>query len=526
MAQRRTRIAPAPPSAAATLVAAGNPLLMSNEMSPASLTAAGLPTVNPTQGEAFNNYLNVGWQIQAWNFYHAIGPFNFAIQWRRAAMSRVALIVAEWVPGELEPVPVEYAPAQEILDKIKWDESRIMGDLELQYSVPGRGYLVGREVDGVEIWEVYSPDQVRPTPADKRSRGAGRNGPQWDWELWEWGTEWVPLTNALVVPVRNPDPRFKWLDISNTQAALGTLREIDLYNRDIISSLVSRIANNGILLVPAEVSFPTREQYNDSDDPFMLELIEIAKQSIKDPGSASAAIPLPLKVPAQWIQHFRHLELASGVDPNVISSRAAAYGILADTISLPREVMTGISNVNHSAGLTSDLTDEAIKMHIAPGAEQMCYWLTRGFLNPQLIANRASLIGPNGGRITLWYDTAALSGNPDLSEDAFKLYDRNEISGEALRRETRFSEDDAPDKPQLREQAFKQMIPMPALALTAVEELTGPDSTVRATEPDPAPDSAEGIADQNEGDASSAARGSTGTAGAPGSDVPANDGAS
>ena len=42
------------------------------------------------------------------------------------------------------------------------------------------------------------------------------------------------------------------------------------------------------------------------------------------------------------------------------------------------------------------------------------------------------------------YDTSALRLRPDRSKEAFELFDRGLISGEATRRETGFSEDDAP----------------------------------------------------------------------------------
>lgn len=463
MGDRRPRLAPTTPSPKGELTASGNKQ---------TLTAAGGMGGygNMSDNEAYNQYLNFGWQLQAWAYYHSIGPLNYGMNWRANALSKVSLVIAEMIPGGKEPVPVEEGKAKgavAILDQIKSDESQIMKRLSLQIDIPGRGYLIGRDIGKVREWCVYSPQQVRPVSARDRKQGI-----KYDYELWQDGAHWVPLDRALITVVREPDPCYSWLDTSNVQAALVTLREIDLYDKDIISSLVSRIANNGILLVPSEVSFPTREQFNDAEDPFMQELIEIARQSIKDPGSASAAIPMPLKVPSQFIDRFKHLILASGVDKTVLDARDGAYSILADTVNLPKEVMTGMGNVNHSAGLMEDLSVAAVSMHISPSAEVISRCLTAGFLYPQMIANKEPIIGPNGGKIVIWYDTSALTSTPNLSDKAIDLYDRFELSGEAVRRETGFSEDDAPDTDELKDQILKQAARQAQLALTALAELT------------------------------------------------------
>lgn len=454
MADRRILVAPNAPSPTGTLTASGarTPLV-------ASAYSDG-----SAERTAQTQYMNIGWQNTAWLYYSSIGPLNYGLNWLSNAMSRVALTVAEVQPGNEEPEILESGPAVDILHQLKWDESAIMADLALQLSVPGRGYLVGRETaPGIQEWCVYSPNQIRPAA----------NGRGWDWELWEYGKQWIPLDTALVAVVRDADDRYSWLDTSTTRGALNVLREIDLYDREIVSSLVSRIASNGILLVPQEVTFPTRQQFNDNQDPFMEQLIESARQSIKDPGSASAAIPMPLKVPSQFIEKFRHLILASGVDDTVLNARKQALGILADSVNIPKEIMMGMGDVNHSAGLARDLEDAAIKTHISPLAELICRGLTRGFLYPQLVASKQKVTGPNGGRLVIWYDTSALAARPDLSKPALDLYDRGEISGPALRTYVGMSEDDAPTKDELRTQLLIKAATMAQHALTAIAELTG-----------------------------------------------------
>lgn len=455
MASRRSRIAPSKPQPMGVLTASGamdEPLVSS--AAPGAMTA---------ERTAQTQYMNMGWQNQAWNYYASTGPLNYGLTWLSNALGRVALTIAEVQPGNEEPEILESGPAVEILQQLKWDESAILADLTIQLSVPGRGYLVGTDLgDGIRQWNVYSPDQIRPAA----------KGRTWEWELWEYGKEWKPLEDSLVAPIRDADDRYDWLDNSTTRGALSILREIDLYDRQIISALVSRIANNGILFVPQEVTFPTRRQFNDNADPFMQELIETARQSIKDPGSASAAIPLPVKVPAQFIDKFRHLPLASGEDlEKIVNDREKALGILASSVNLPKEIILGMGDTNHWSAW--QLEDSAIKTHISPVAEVLCKGLTSGFLYPQLKAAGHSITGPSGGRLVVWYDPSALSVPPDKSESALQLYDRDELTGAALRRETGFSEEDAPTSKELREQLLKKLVKVTAHSLKAVEELTG-----------------------------------------------------
>lgn len=453
----RKRIAPTRDVTGTIAATDGYPTLVASSYS----TAYAETTAGQT---ALSQYLNIGWQHTAWLYYASVGPLNYGVNWLSNAMSRVSLTIAEVSPNNDEPEVLEEGAAVDILHQLKWDESTIMSDLALQLTVPGRGYLVGRETSpGIQEWKVYSPDQIRPAYA-------GRN---WDWELWEYGRQWIPLFDALVAPIRDADDRFDWMDVSTVRGALTVLREIDLYDREIVSCLVSRLANKGILLIPQEVTFPNRQQLNDNQDPFVNQLVEAARQSIKEPGSASAAIPIPLKVPSQFIDKFRHLIVAVGVDKEVLNARDKAISILATSVNLPKEIITGMGDVAHSSGLARDLEESAIKTHICPVAELICRGITRGFLYPQLIAAREPLTGPNGGRLIVWYDYSALSRRPDLSNRAIELYDRSEISGESFRRESGFSEDDAPTSEELRRQLLIKVATVPDLAYAAIDELSG-----------------------------------------------------
>lgn len=469
MALRRLRLLPAEPPNSSLVASAYTPLV-------AAGNAYGGDTGSIGEGTQ-------PWQEQSWSFYHTNGTLNQAIEWFAKSMSQVRLIAAEAQPDEEEPIPLEDGAAVDIVAQLSWDSSSILKDLTTYKFVPGRGYLVGRELggSGEHEWCAYSPDQVRRKPEVERRRKLD-NSIQPVYEIQEDNKRWVSLEGALVVPVRTPDPQFKWADISPVQSQLGVLREIDLYDREIISTLVSRIANNGILLIPQEVTFPSRPEFNDGRDPFVLELIEAAKQSIKDPGSASAAFPLPLKVPARYIENFKHLILAAGVDEKVLVAREKAINQLADGLPMPREqVVGGMADVNHWSGKL--ISEEAIKTYIAPFASDICHDLTRGFLWPQLVANKQELRGPNGGRIIIWFSTDKLAAKPDKADKAIQAFADDVISVPAYVRELGFSESDIPNKEQLAFQLLLKLINQPQNALTVLAALTGKELEAPATQP-------------------------------------------
>lgn len=429
----------------------------------------------------------------AWGYYRTNSKLDFAINWRASAMGRLSLVAAEVVPGVKTPVPLESGRAVDIVAELQWAESRILRDLSLQVDVPGRAYLVIRTDPRTKLLDarVYSTKEVRLV-TDKKKQVRG--GPTY--ELNTGAKDWLVLTDALVVLVRDPDPEYHYRDTSSVRSSFGILREIDLYDREIVAKLISRIATNGLLFIPDEVSFPTREGMADNADPFMQTVMEAARQAIKDPGSASAAIPLMFQIPAEFIDKIRHIVLSEGIAPGAIENRDRAYSILADGMHLPREMMTGLGDTNHWNA--SQITKEAVNSHIAPGAELLVSDLTQGYLYPRLMAEKESIVTPDGNRIVIWYDDSDLVLKPDLGPVYLELHGRQVVSDEALRRESGASEEDAPTTEQLRHQLLIQAAKDPSLAPAAIEELTGSAFGPELSESAPPPGDEETAPDEEE----------------------------
>lgn len=423
-----------------------------------ALTAAALEIASPQTGLMRTTE---NWQADAWRYYDTLGEFNYATSWLSAMQSRVRLFAAELVPGQDEPVRLEDGRAVEIMNTLAGGvagQTQIMASLAVQLAVPGEGYLVGETFNGVEKWCVRSVDEVQARNGmyqvrDETSANADR---------------WRPLIDGHVVRVWRPHKRWYHMADSSARSARSTMRELELVNRHILSQYLSRLASAGVVLFPDEVMFPVKEEFAEANDPFMAEWIEIAATAIREPGTAAAVVPIPIRVPAEMVDKVKFLDFTLAIDDSIIEKRDSAIKRLATQVNIPAEVLLGMGDVNHWGAW--QIEEGALKTTIAPDAELIAQAITTGYLQPRLQASGETDVS----RFVVWYDMSELTMRPDRSDNAIQLYDRLELNGEALRRETGFDEADQPTKPELVDQALKLILrTIPAASLTAMAELTG-----------------------------------------------------
>jgi hypothetical protein len=438
---------------------------------PNALTAAAAPVTSP-RTELIRN--TDGWQEEAWGYHETLGEFRYAVDWEANILSRIRLYAAKLEPGQDEPVRAEAGTAVELMTNMAGGvagQATIMDGLATQLSVPGEGYLIVEKVDGVEQWSVRSTDEVRV--ARGRYEVADENAVNG-------GTNWRPLALDSLKPLRvwRPNKRYHHIADSPARAARSAMRELELVNRHIQAQYLSRLASAGVVLFPEEITFPVREEFADAPDPFMAEWIEIASEAIRTPGTAAGIVPLPMKLPGEWIDKVKHVDFTLKIDEKIIEKRDSAIKRLASQLNVPPEVLLGNFDLNHWNAWLSDETN--LKVNTAPDAELICHALTTGYLQPRLKASRVE----DWANWVVWYDMSELTLRPDRSENALQLYDRLEIDGAALRRETGFDEADKPEGDELKEQALKVVIhTLPSGAGSALTELIGEQVTIAATAP-------------------------------------------
>jgi hypothetical protein len=356
-----------------------------------------------------------------------------------------------------------------------------MASLAVQLAVPGEGYLVGETRQGAERWSVRSVDEVQAR--HKQWQVKDENAPNSD--------QWRDVVGGHVFRVWRPHKRWYHLADSSARSARATMRELELVNRHILAQYLSRLASAGIWFLPNEVDFPVREEFADMPNPIMAEIVELARLAIAEPGTASAVIPLLMQMPGEWIKTVAdsHLDFTLKIDEKIIEKRDSAIKRLATQVNIPAEVLLGMGDVNHWGAW--QIEEGALKTTIAPDAELIANAVTTAYLQPRLAAGGEQ----DTGRFVVWYDMSELTMRPDRSDDAVLLYDRQELSGDALRRETGFDEADKPTGADLLDQALKLVLrTLPDAALTALRELTGATletpSVAASPAPEPAPEAA------------------------------------
>ena len=446
-------------------VVAGSPQVIKGriiERQQRAITAAVLPlaaydprglTITPTEP-----------QREAWTYYKAIGECFYGVGlWLANSVSRCRLVLAERLPGSDEPEIITEGPLAGEVSRMGGGaagHATMLKRMTVQISVPGESFLVTTNdpLTGMRTQKVYSNTELRIT-----ARYPLR------YQVWEQRAIWADLPEeSLVSRVWWPDDEIEWLASSPVMAALPIMREIDMYNRYIMAHLASRASSNGLLFIPDEVTFPANPNYKDAPDPFVAELLDAMGQTLRSPGSASAAVPFTVKIPGNWIEKVRHLPFATELGDKVLDDRDKAIKRLAMTLNIPLEAMLGMGDTSHWNAW--QISEDAVKIHVSPVIEVICAGLTASFLRPIAVAAGETLLGPNGGELIIWYDASALYQQPDRANEAKELYDRGEISGTALRRESGFDEVDKPTPNELRDQI-----------LTAVSIKGGPDSMAAAS---------------------------------------------
>lgn len=438
----------------------------------AALTAAGM--IIPPDSRANLLFRYERWQDEVWDYLDTIGEFGYGHWWLAQAVSRVRLVAAVRRKGEAEPEIMTDGPAADLMAEISNPENNEAFGLHVP--LVGKCYLVGQREPLVGMkWSVKSGDEVRPARGARARSitkffgGTQSSIPTGRFEIQIMPGLWEPI-DGMVAEIRHPHPRFGWLSISQSKSAIPILREIALYDKHIIATLVSRLGMNGLLLIPDEATFVTNPQFKDAPDPFVADLIDIFSRNIKNPGTASAAMPYPLRMNGDLIDKVKHMPFSTPIDEHIVENRKLAIERLATTINVSRERLTGMGDVNHWGAW--EIKDDEVSQHVVPPVELVCQALTKTYLRPFLAAAGESLY-EDGDEIIAWYDAGELVQKPDLSENADKAFMNGVMARDSYVRHLGFEESDMPNDTELTKIILLRQALAPGADPTYLQELTG-----------------------------------------------------
>lgn len=428
------------------------------------------------------------WQSDAWGYRDKVPELRFGLQFRSRAVARVMFFPAEVQQDTDEPlsldadkgltIPQRYRTlAIEQLNRLPLSSGyRFLGMLDENFGVTGEAWLHGYEKDGEEQWDVRSVDEVR----------AGSDGRM---SIRPYGTATykpVNLDSEELLRMWVPHPRYQLLADSPMISLLDTCEEVVLAGQEMRSASRSRVAANGILLVPDSLTMLTSLKADPTlvnDEAFMTELVAALLAPINNEGDPGQVAPAIIQGPPEALKEFRHVTLERATAPDLIARRDNGLVRLGRGMDIPPEILSGLGDTNHWSAWQIDAS--TYRYHIDPAVRIIAESLTEGFLRPALIAS--GVPREIVKKIQVWYDAGNITENPNRGQDAKDAFERGAIGFEPLRQALGFDESDAPsDEEVLRMISMKIGIDTHTSALL-MAKLFGGDKVIEVQPQQPAP---------------------------------------
>jgi hypothetical protein len=263
------------------------------------------------------------------------------------------------------------------------------------------------------------------------------------------------------------DPIYSsWAD-APMRSVLDLCEELAILTLVVRARALNRLAGNGILFVPNDITVTPRGPVPDEDpkeDPVLAEIIKALLAPIEDIGAASMVAPLLMRgdpAAGKEIRHISVRDVQEVFPENAL--REQTIRRLAISLDMPAEALTGIGDVNHWGGW--QIERESWR-HAEPIAQQLCDDLSAAYLRPTLAQGS---LGPEAvAREVVAMDAAAITTNPDRGADAADAFDRGAIGYRAYRDALGWDNEDAPAQDEID------------LMLLFLNGAPAPDDTVEA----------------------------------------------
>jgi hypothetical protein len=375
------------------------------------------------------------WQRELWRYYDLIPEFSFASRWVGQCCSRVRIYVAKVdelgrVQGEVKDPRIN-ALADSLLGgpASKAEALRAMG---INLTVAGECFVVGRpnERPGStkDEWYILSPTEMRKIQ--------GANGTwYWAWDMPDGVPFKLDLDQNVVTRVWTPHPQRIWCADSPSRSCQMILRELEQLTKYIFSQIDSRLINAGVFIIPNNLDLPAEENTTNSSESLMYRFATAASASLRGEGTALGVLPHIIE--SDNPDGFQYKTFESELSKQAMELRKEAVERLGVGMDMPPEVLSGLGDSNHWNSFLID--GYGIKVHIEPLMNRICDALTKAYLYPAL-----EFMGKDPERYTYSFDTSPLQVRTQRLQDALNLYEKNELSGNALREAGYFKESDAP----------------------------------------------------------------------------------
>lgn len=442
---------------------------------PNALTAAAqrVDANNPASFRTSTGGRGGNWQQEAWDYLEKVGELQYYVSWRAFSASRCRLVASalDDQGAPLGHIPDD-TPSADTVRKIVNDiAGGVSGQAKLIHRAAYLLTVVG------ECWAgMVVRDAAREQSPDGNDLPVDLSRPGYALEQWYvFGRDQIKSSSSgieLKLPDGskhefNPDvdvlfriwqehPQDPSQPVSPIWSTRVVLNGIVQSSATMEAANNSRLVGNGILLLPQELSLPRQNApvavpvgTPDTNDPppyfepntaqdLLDQLADIAAIAKKDPSSAAATLPMIVQAAGEYLDKVQWLRAGSDIPETTLKIQEADIRRLAMGLDVAPERLLGMGDGNHWSAWAIDESD--IKIHVAPVVELIAQAFTQEILRQKLAE-----AGIDPDLFLVWYDTTALTQDPDKTDEARDAFDRGAITAAALRTHLGFDDEDGYD---------------------------------------------------------------------------------
>ena len=413
------------------------------------------------------------WQQDAWRYLELVGELQYVISWRAWSASRCRLVASalDDQGAPMGDIPEDDPNAEKVRAIVNGIGGGVSGQSKLIQRTAYLLSVVGECWIGMIVRNAAREETTDGSPLPVDLTRPGYQLEQW----YVFGKEQI-TTSVKGIELKLPDgskhefseaddilfrvwaehPKDPSLPVSPIWSNRRVLEGIVKADAAIEAANNSRLVGNGLLFVPQEMSLPQQQApvsvpvgQPDTNTPVPFFepnsaqalqdlLFDVAGAATRDPKSQAAMLPIIAAVPGEMIKNVNWIRPGSDIPETTLKIQQEDIRRLAMGLDVAPERLFGMSEGNHWSAWAIDEND--IKVHVAPLVQIITSALTQEILREKLVDEN---LDPD--QYIIWYDTTALSQDPDKTDEARDAFDRGAITAAALRQHLGFDDEDGYD---------------------------------------------------------------------------------
>lgn len=381
------------------------------------------------------------WQRGAYDAYDKIGEIHFAAGLIGSAVGRARLYIADvdddgQIIGETGNRRVAKISKRILGGEVSREEEMRLAGTNM--FLAGEVYLLGRSGDDErgDSWHMVSVNDF--------SRKGGILHVDVDGER-------VPVRPGvdLLRRIWRPHPNKRSSADSAMRAILPVCYEL-LGLADYVSTQInSRLMSGGMVIWPSGTKMAGSDKTAAED--LTRIVVDIASESLRERGTASAAVPIFVEAPESVLGKIQQLSFASELSKEAPGLRNELIRRMALGIDMAPEQLLGMGDTNHWGAWYID--ESSVKIHVEPILDRVC-----AALNAMWVAPSVKAMGLDPHKFRLTHDTSTLTVRPQRLKDTVDLYNLGLVSSKAVLDAGAYLDGDAPDDEELNRRFMRELI--------------------------------------------------------------------